>query len=181
MCSLHDPRVQNKTPRPSAALTCIFDPSGNPGTLALSNAMVTNTINAGERRRRREALERLLELIRADPVTSEGYSDEVSRLISELDIDSHVPSAEDAAGAGTDIRDVARRLSLAHVNLQSRIITEIERSRTPKVGARDAHPNDGDEGPEGASTSGGGPSLIRSLAAMKQLEPGGEEEIKEIA
>lgn len=158
-------------------------PSGNPSTLALSNAMVTNTINADERRRRREALERLLELIKADPITSEGYSDEVSRLIGELNIDSHVPLAEDAAaGVGQDIRDVARRLSLAQVNLQSRILTEIEKSRTPKVvSAVKKGANEEDEGPEGASMSGGGPSIIRSLAAMQKLEPDGEEDINEIA
>ena len=146
--------------------------------------MVTNTINADERRRRREALERLLELIKADPITSEGYSDEVSRLISELNLDAQVPSAEDAPGAGPDIRDVARRLSLTQANLQSHILTEIEKSRTPKVvgGGAKKGMNNEENGTEGASTSGGGPSIIRSLAVMRQLEPDREDDmIKEIA
>ena len=145
--------------------------------------MVTNTINADERRRRREALERLLELIKADPITSEGYSDEVSRLISELNLDAQVPSAEDAPGAGPDIRDVARRLSLTQANLQSHILTEIEKSRTPKVvGGAKKGANEEDNGTEGASMSSGGPSIIRSLAVMRQLEPDREDDmIKEIA
>jgi hypothetical protein len=66
-----------------------------------------------------------------NPISSDGYSEEITNLIRELQLSSDVPSCDATTTPGRDIRDEARRLNITHERLRGRILLEIERSSTP--------------------------------------------------
>ena len=66
-----------------------------------------------------------------NPISSDGYSEEITNLIRELKLSSDVPSCDATTTPGRDIRDEARRLNITHERLRGRILLEIERSSTP--------------------------------------------------
>ncbi|KAL7434457.1 hypothetical protein ACHAXH_007237 [Discostella pseudostelligera] len=103
----------------SAALDAVKDAfNGDPRAKTLSEAMLMHTTDQRARKRRRTALKKLLGLIKDNPITSEGYNEEIANLIRELQLvdmmETPVP--------GPDIRDMAKHLLL-----------EIERNKTSKV------------------------------------------------
>jgi hypothetical protein len=100
---------------------------GAPCTRILSDAMVSATVDADDRRRRRKSLEMLLWKIKEDPISTDGYNDEIMGLIKELNIDVAVspPGPE---------RDIKTHLSLTQEKLRSTIELEIQQNTTPREG-----------------------------------------------
>jgi len=91
----------------------------------VSEAMISASIGEAERSRRRKALVTLLVLIKTNPLSSDGYNDEITSLLNELNIDiTQISPRPD--------RDAAHRLSMTQEKLRSRILSEIEQSHTPK-------------------------------------------------
>ena len=66
-----------------------------------------------------------------NPISSDGYSEEINNLIRELQLSDVLSCA--TTTPGRDIRDEAKRLNTTHERLRSRILLEIERSSTPKA------------------------------------------------
>jgi len=93
-----------------------------------SEAMISASIGEAEREKRRKALVTLLVLIKTNPLSSDGYNDEIMRLLNELNIEIPTPRPD---------RDVAHSLSMTQEKLHSRILLEIEQSNTPN---RDSPP-----------------------------------------
>ena len=74
----------------SSALHAVKDVlCGDPSAMTLSEAMILNTLNEDNRKRRRDALHRLLELIKDNPISTDGYSLEITSLMDELKLDIH--------------------------------------------------------------------------------------------
>lgn len=71
---------------------------------------------------------RAIVAIQENPISMDGYNEEISGLIKELKLDVQISPAP-----GPDIRDVARHLSMTQDRLQNQILKEIEQNRTPKV------------------------------------------------
>ncbi|KAL9186813.1 hypothetical protein ACHAXT_010533 [Thalassiosira profunda] len=113
----------------SIALDAVKDMfSGDPSARALSEVMVQNSVSEGDRRRRRNALEKLLTLIRDNPISTDGsYNAEITGLIQELQLDVPLSPAP-----GPDIRDMAKHHSLTQERLRSTILWEIEKNLTPQ-------------------------------------------------
>jgi hypothetical protein len=98
---------------------------GAPSTRILSDAMVSATVDADERRRRRIALETLLQKIRDSPISSDGYSEEIMDLIQELNLDFMLsPPAPDG--------DMKTHLTMTQEKLRSKIELEIQQHITPR-------------------------------------------------
>jgi len=68
-----------------------------------------------------------------NPISSDGYSEEITNLVRKLQLSDVVPSCAAITTPGRDIRDEARRLNITHERLRGRILLEIERSSTPKA------------------------------------------------
>ena len=79
-----------------------------------------NTAKEEDRQRRRASLKRLLACIQDNPISSEGYSNEILSLIRELNLD--VPLTP----TPPDIRDMAKHLDRTQERLKSQIILEIQ-------------------------------------------------------
>lgn len=89
-----------------------------------SEAMISNSNDEAKRIRRRTLLCTLLTLIKTNPLSEDGYSDEIMSLLAELDIKvTQITPRPDC--------DVAHRLCMTQEKLHSRILMEIEQSNTP--------------------------------------------------
>ncbi len=66
-----------------------------------------------------------------NPITSEGYNEEIANLIRELQLADAIMVAP--VPSSPDIRDMAKHLSMAQERLQSQILLEIERNKAPNV------------------------------------------------
>ena len=64
-----------------------------------------------------------------DPITSDGFSEEITNLIRELNLDFTVASLP--SPGKVDMRDMAKHLSMTQERLHSQILLEIEHNRTP--------------------------------------------------
>ena len=64
-----------------------------------------------------------------NPISSDGYSEEINSLLRELKLDVPVLSP----APGPDIRDMAKHLNMTQERLHSQILLEIEQNSTPKV------------------------------------------------
>ncbi|KAL7528360.1 hypothetical protein ACHAXR_002401, partial [Thalassiosira sp. AJA248-18] len=127
-CRRRSPRL-SKENITNAALDAVRDVfNGDPSAKTLSEAMLLHTVDEGDRRRRRDTLERLLRLIKDDPISSTGYSKEVVDLIRELKLDVPLTPAP-----GPDIRDMAKHLNMTQERLRSTILLEIEQNSTPNA------------------------------------------------
>jgi len=100
--------------------------SGDLSAITSSVAMLQNTIDEGQWRLRRRTLEKLLGLIKDNPVSSAGYSKEIKSLIEELELDVQFTPAP-----SPDIRDVAKHLSMTEEKLRRTILFEIEQHGSP--------------------------------------------------
>ena len=97
----------------------------DPSKKILSDAMVSAAANEDDRRRRRKALESLLALLKDNPISSLGYSEEVIDLIRDLNFDVIVsPVSSDVP--------VGRHLSVSKESLQDRILIELEENKSPR-------------------------------------------------
>ena len=73
-----------------------------------------------------------------NPISSNGYSEEITSLMRELKLD--VPSLNPAPGP--DRRgDMAKHLSMTHERLHSQILLEIEQNSTPARNLTDRFDN----------------------------------------
>lgn len=89
-----------------------------------SEAMISNSNDEAKRIRRRTLLCTLLTLIKTNPLSEDGYNDEIMSLLAELDIKvTQITPRPDC--------DVAHRLCMTQEKLHSRILLEIEQSNTP--------------------------------------------------
>ena len=89
-----------------------------------SEAMISNSNDEAKRIRRRTLLCTLLTLIKTNPLSEDGYNDEIMSLLAELDINvTQITPRPDC--------DVAHRLCMTQEKLHSRILLEIEQSNTP--------------------------------------------------
>ena len=101
----------------------IFHGNGD-STRIYSEAMVSASIGEAQRIKRRTLLCTLLTLIKCNPLSEDGYSDEIMNLLAELDIEiTQITPRPDC--------DVAHRLCMTQEKLHSRILMEIEQSNTP--------------------------------------------------
>jgi hypothetical protein len=66
-----------------------------------------------------------------NPITSEGYNEEIANLIRELQLVDTI--MVNPTPPSPDIRDMAKHLSMAQERLQSQILIEIEQNKTPNV------------------------------------------------
>ena len=66
-----------------------------------------------------------------NPITSEGYNEEIANLIRELQLADAIMVAP--VPSSPDIRDMAKQISMAQERLQSQILLEIERNKAPNV------------------------------------------------
>lgn len=93
-------------------------------TRIYSEAMISASIGEAERIRRRTLLCTLLTLIKCNPLSEDGYSDEIKSLLAELEIEiTQITPRPDC--------DVAHSLCMTQEKLHSRILLEIEQSNTP--------------------------------------------------
>lgn len=117
--------VSSWSPRLNVAKLALDLVKGNGDTTRIvSEAMVSASISEHERIRRRKALVTLLVLIKTNELSSDGYNDEIMRLLNELNIEVTQPTPRPD-------HDIAHRLSMTQKKLQSRIQLEIEESNTP--------------------------------------------------
>ena len=65
-----------------------------------------------------------------NPISSDGYSEEIKGLIHELELDVHLTPAP-----SPDIRDVAKHLSMTEDKLRRTILSEIGQHSPSTVGA----------------------------------------------
>lgn len=99
---------------------------GDPSTRAYSEAMVIATVGEDVRRRRRKALETLLCQIKDNPLSPNGYNDEIVGLIRDLELDVVVTPPP------VDHEDIRTHLSLTQEKLKRTIQIELEQNATPK-------------------------------------------------
>lgn len=66
-----------------------------------------------------------------NPITSEGYKEEIANLIRELHLVDTITVTP--VPTSPDIRDMAKHLGMIQERLQSTILLEIEQNKTPKV------------------------------------------------
>lgn len=99
---------------------------GAPSTRILSNAMVTATNDAEDRKRRRKSLETLLFKIRESPISTVGFSDEITKLINDLSLTEVVETSPPAD------RDMKTHLSMTQEKLRSKIESELQQNITPR-------------------------------------------------
>ncbi|KAL7548630.1 hypothetical protein ACHAWF_011908 [Thalassiosira exigua] len=105
---------------------------GDLSARTLMEAMLMNIQTESDRKRRRKALERLLVLIKDNPICSDGYPEEITQLIRELKLDVSPLTPP----PGPDIRDVAKHLSMTQERLRHTILLEIESNRSPVPAAK---------------------------------------------
>ena len=99
---------------------------GAPSTRILSNAMVTATNDAEDRKRRRKSLETLLFKIRESPISTVGFSDEITKLINDLSLTEVVETSPPAD------RDMKTHLTMTQEKLRSKIESELQQNITPR-------------------------------------------------
>ena len=100
----------------------------NPSTKVLSNVMCQATADADDKRWRRKLLEKLLCMIKENPLSANGYSDEIMNLINDLNL----ADAVTISPPGPE-RDIKTQLTMTQEKLSSTIEMEIQQSITPRV------------------------------------------------